>query len=398
MAGGAVVQVVAVGQQDIYLTSSPMITFFKAIYKRHTNFAVESIEQTFNGTPSFGGKATATISRSGDLIHKIYLKVDLPALVVAAGVGSTGRWVNYVGQALVDYVTLSIGGTQIDKHYGEWLHIWNELSLPESRHSKYIELIGQRASTLQTATAAGNTKAGQTIYVPLEFWFNRNPGLALPLIAMAYHEVKLEFSFRSVSDLTVTAVDGFSTTPVLGSTTLYVDYVFLDAEERKNFAQSPHEYLIEQLQFTGTESASGSAYKSRLSFNHPTKEIVWAIRPSSSVTEKVIQFTPDTVADTFVSAKLQLNGNDRASERDAMTYNMINPLACHTRAPAKGIYVYSFALKPEEHQPSGTLNFSRIDNATLHLTTPTAGSLFVFAFNYNVMRVLSGMAGLAYNS
>lgn len=382
MAGGGVIDVVAKGQQDMYLTESPSITYFKKTYQRHTNFACESIEQTFNGQPSFGNKVSATISRNGDLVQRMYLRVELPDLA-----GTAVGYVPSVGHALIESVTLNVGGTQVDKQYGEWLHIWSELSLPESRKSGYDDLIGNRTAL----TTTGSTVDGGVIYIPLQFWFNRHSHLALPLIALAYHDVKVEFSFRSLDYITVGTL---SSTPSLPSASLYVDYVFLDSEERKSFAQSPHEYLIEQLQFTGSEAVSGSSYKSRLSFNHPTKELVWVIRKSGN---NPLDFD-DSGADTFTAAKLQLNGNDRFSERDAMTFNIIRPLEAHTRVPAKGIYVYNFALNPEEHQPSGTLNFSRIDNATLVLTGPTAGDLLVFAHSYNVFRVMSGMGGTAYNS
>jgi hypothetical protein len=387
MAGGGVIQIVATGQQDVYLTQSPVLTFFKGVYRRHTNFAIESIENTFNGNPAFGQKVSAVIARSGDLVHKVYLRVELPSIA-----GTAVAYVDAVGHSLIKDVTLTIGGTQVDKHYGEWLSVWNELTLPESKHSKYLELIGQRPSL----TTTGSAVTGEVIYVPMEFWFNRNAGLALPLIALAYHEVKLEFTFRTLAEITVGTL---SSSPSLPGASLYVDYVFLDAEERKNFAQSPHEYLIEQLQFTGSEAVSGSSYKSRLSFNHPVRELVWGIRRTANTSAKDwTNFQGASGTDTFSTAKLQLNGNDRFSERDAMTFNMIQPYQSHTRIPGKGIYVYSFSLKPEQMQPSGSLNFSRIDNATLMLNSPTAGDLFVFAVNHQIFRVMSGMGGVAYNS
>lgn len=381
MAGGAVIQVVAVGQQDVYLTQSPMITFFKAVYRRYTNFAIESVEQTFNGSPAFGNKVSAVISRNGDLVKDIVLRVELPALA-----GTAVAWVPEVGHQLIENVFLSVGGQKVIEQYGEFYSIWNELTRSASQKDGYADLIGDR--TILTTT--GGTIPAATIYVPLQF-FCKDAGLALPLIALAYHEVKVEFSFRSLLDLTVGTVTG---SPSMVSASLYVDYIFLDADERKSFAQSPHEYLIDQLQYHGSDPVSGSTHRSRLSFNHPTKELIWTITPTGN---DLLDFTVSG-ADTFATAKLQLNGNDRFSERDAMTFNLIQPLQHHTSTPRKGIYCYSFSLEPEKHQPSGTLNFSRIDNATLHLTSPTAGDLKVYAVNYNIFRAVSGMGGIAYNS
>lgn len=394
MAGGAVVQIVAKGQQDMYLTQTPSITFFRGTYRRYTDFALESIEQNFNGQAAFGNKTYATIARNGDLVWKIYLQVNLPALA-----GTNVAWTQEIGHALIDYVTFTVGGQQIDKHYGEWLSIWADLTMPSEKRAGYSVLIGNTS----TLTTPASSKDATTIYVPLQFWFNRSPGLALPLIALAYHEVKVELSFRSLAQLTVGTVTG---SPTLAYASLWVDYVFLDAEERKNFAQNPQEYLIDQLQHTGQEAVSQSTYKSRLSFNHPTKALYWVIRTDASTTAKrVIDFTDGSTAyaggETVSEVGLQLNGNDRFTARDAANFNIIQPLQHHTAIPRRGIYMYSFSLKPEDSQPTGTLNMSRIDNATLSLSLTTGSSpvaLFVYALSVNVFRVMSGMGGIAYNS
>lgn len=221
----------------------------------------------------------------------------------------------------------------------------------------------------------------------------RNPGLALPLIALQYHEVKFNVTFRGLADLRA----GNSTKTVsLGNASLYVDYIYLDTDERRQFAQVQHEYLIEQLQFTGAESFSSTAIKSKLALNHPCKELVWvAQKDTNDVTD--FSFSGDQ---SIVDAKLQLNGHDRFSTRKAEYFNLVQPYQHHTRIPAAGIYVYSFALNPEQHQPSGTVNMSRIDNATLLLNTAALGDfkLKVYAVNYNVLRIMAGMGGLAYSN
>jgi len=393
-------QLVAIGAQDVHLTGNPQISFFKVVYRRHTNFSMESIQQSFNGTAKPGSRVTCTISRNGDLVTNMWLEVDM---------GMTANLVNSVGHALIEYVELEIGGQRIDKHYGEWLEIWSELTLPEEKRQGFKEMIGRRD------TGESTDMQNKKLYIPLQFFFCRNPGLALPLIALQYHEVKLNIKFREASDLR-TSDGNFSDFGSDGAK-LYVDYVYLDTEERQRFAQMSHEYLIEQLQHTGAESTKSDQV--RLNFNHPVKELVWAIRP----TDKVLQFgeselkygstdtTLDdsefatTTSDRFTTAKLQLNGHDRFTERDAAYFRLVQPYQHHTRVPNKHIYCYSFALNPEAHQPSGTCNFSRLDNVTLNLTGMSSsarsshnGELLVYAVSNNILRITSGMGGLAYSN
>ena len=406
--GGGLLQLVAYGAQDVYLTGNPQITFFKVVYRRHTNFAIEAIQQTFNGTPNFGNRVTCQISRNGDLIHRVYLAV----VNYSSGINVCP----YFGLRLINYVEIEIGGQKIDKHYSHWMYVWNELSLPVSKKDAYKKMVGANDKL------APLTKAN--LYIPLEFWFCRNVGLALPLIALQYHEVKINILFETKDNCRGNTGELTDLT----STTLWVDYIFLDTDERRRFAQLSHEYLIEQLQFTGTESINDSAtsIKPKLSFNHPCKELVWFCASSHSATKATInnnwvnystgtngyaagnselfkETSAITSTNPIKTAKLVLNGNDRFSARPGSYFNLIQPFQHHENIPSNsGINVYSFALKPEEHQPSGTLNMSRIDTAVLNLdvTSSMTGSknLHVYAVNYNVLRILSGMGGLAYSN
>jgi len=487
-------QLVAYGAQDIYLTGNPQITFFKVIYRRHTNFSMESIEQVFNGQSDWGKKVTCTISRNGDLIHRTYLRVQLPVVSVPAQSSASAytgfRWLNWVGHVMIRNVELEIGGQRIDKHYGDWLHVWNELTQTAGHQLGYANMVGnvpslttpvfnQTTSAVNVSGAGHSSTAGPILYVPLEFWFARNPGLALPLIALQYHEVKINLELRPASDCywAGTTTDGGATWTTnlnavsvgsLQSCSLYIDYIYLDTDERRRFAQVSHEYLIEQLQFTGDESTNTSNNKIKLNFNHPVKELIWVIQQDTNITDQsgavaaashalgkqwfnytdaqdntynaTNVFTSSNVSDIFGDTdghdagsmpglaaggannvfvpvsfegginpvslcKLQLNGHDRFSERDGNYFNLVQPYQHHENVPVTGINVYSFGLKPEEHQPSGTCNFSRIDNATLALTlTPNsvAGGktvkVRVYAVNYNVLRIMSGMGGLAYSN
>ena len=418
--GGGLMQLVAYGAQDIYLTGNPQITFFKVVYRRHTNFAVESIEQTFNGTADFGKRVTATISRNGDLIQQMYLEVETPAM-------GTGTFFTYgFGNALVKQAEIEIGGQLIDRQYGNWMNIWTELTVPEGKRAGYDDMVGNKA-TSHSQTGSINANAATRFYVPLQFWFNRNPGLALPLIALQYHEVKLNLELRPASELT----NGGESSATGLDCKLYVDYIYLDTDERRRFAQVSHEYLIEQVQFTGAESVTVGATKNvTLNFNHPVKELVWVHTNTANATagfdtgNRWFNYAGCTSAsddvDSFTSALLQLNGHDRFSVRYADYFRKVQNYEHHCRVPRVGreidggnserqqyIYTYSFALSPEEHQPSGTCNFSRIDNAVLQLKYGAESTfnaqdqnmnLYVYAVNYNVLRIMSGMGGLAYSN
>jgi hypothetical protein len=535
-------QLVAYGAQDVYLTGNPQITFWKVSYKRHTNFAMESIEQTFNGQADFGRRVTCTISRNGDLAYRTYLQVTLPeisqALKNSAG-AVYARWLDFPGEQLISQVEVEIGGQRIDRQYGDWMHIWNQLTMSTEQQRGYFKMIGNTtqltfitdpsfndidgpcdANAPRQVCAPRNALPETTLYVPLQFWFCRNPGLALPLIALQYHEVKINLDIRPIeeclwamSSLNSAASAAKVTSAYnqsLVAASLYVDYVFLDTDERRRMAQNPHEYLIEQLQFTGDESVGSSSNKIKLNFNHPVKELIWVVQPdknvdycssleSGSVLNRLLGAQPfnytdavdalpnaimafgshDSVANTtgsfinasglftdagavdvdvtntawwhgadvnatsgiynlpnftgmqnsgvsdagtfvltetsldmhcwgenpVVTAKLQLNGQDRFSEREGTYFDLVQPWQHHTRAPDTGINLYSFALRPEEHQPSGSCNFSRIDNATLQLVLSNAtvegtntAKVRVYAVNYNVLRVMSGMGGLAYSN
>jgi len=422
--GGGLLQLVAYGAQDVYLTGNPQITFFKVVYRRHTNFAIEAIAQTFNGTPAYGNRVTCQISRNGDLIHRMYLSLLIPS---TPGILCSGY-----GLRLINNVEIEIGGQKIDKHYSHWLYIWNELALPKSKRYGYNKMVGM------SGNSSTGELSGKTLYIPLEFWFCRNVGLALPLIALQYHEVKLNIQFETGDNCAGAA----SQTLSFPTATLWVDYIFLDTDERRRFAQLSHEYLIEQLQFTGSEMVSagsaGSKINPKLTFNHPCKELVWFIKKNgatayinnnnwfnytgydaASGTIATLPYAYNSVTHSLrdapninalttnmvKKAKLTLNGNERFSERTGSYFNLVQPYQHHENIPTNaGINVYSFALKPEEHQPSGTLNMSRIDTATLNIeygavsATTDSAFLNVYAVNYNVLRILSGMGGLAYSN
>ena len=393
--GGGLMQLVAYGAQDIYLTGNPQITFWKVVYRRCTNFAIESVEQTFMGNATPGSRASATISRNGDLVSNCVLQIE-------ANQHDTGPYTDGGMHALIESVEVEIGGQKIDKHYSAWLQIWNELSNahfgPQTDDSgPSVSGYGKLVGTLLDFNDA------ETHYVPLVFWFNRNPGLALPLIALQYHEVKFNFQFAAATEI---ATDN-TKAPDITSIKLFVDYIYLDTEERRRFAQQSHEYLIDQVQYTGAVSrtaAQNASQSLRLDFNHPCKELIWVERQTTRNTTKGFPTDFVQIGGTSGStALLQLNGHDRFAKRPMNYFTRVQPLQHHTNVPyGDRIGVYSFGLRPEDHQPSGTCNFSRIDNATLQLSLAhvngAANEFQVYATNYNVLRIMSGMGGLAYSN
>jgi hypothetical protein len=527
--GGGLMQLVSYGAQDIYISGNPQITFWKVLYKRHTNFAVESIEVTFNGQADFNKRVTAVINRNADLMYKTYIQVVLPQIDLSSGTtktftpggGTSGfRWLNYIGHRLIKQVEVEIGGQRIDRQYGDWMQIWTQLSTDAGTVSALDSIIGNTHDLVLTKRATGlgldatcaasettvscvprQGTPAKTLYIPLQFWFCRNPGLAIPLIALQYHEVRINVDFETWQNcIYYESSVGSPSSPTaqsLAAASLYVDYVYLDTEERRRFAQQSHEYLIEQVQYTGAESITSSSNKIQLNFNHPVKELFWVVQRDSFVdcsnptwiasvggpqpfnysddfssegmvmsllSQTATTGTQNAIADASLApglatmflgqgptqstslygaddfdrtgsgefestvnyllakvilesgvrcegknpvevAKLQLNGQDRFTEREGAYFDRVQPFQHHSRTPSTGINVYSFALRPEEHQPSGTCNFSRIDKATLQLTVSInsvvgarTAQVRVYALNYNVLRVMSGMGGLAYSN
>ena len=517
--GGGLMQLVAYGAQDIYLTGNPQITFFKVVYRRHTNFSMEAIRQTFSGTAAFGSDVTATISRNGDLVHRMYLEVDAIFNGTGTSAGDDVGLVEHYGHSIIKECEIEIGGQKIDKHTSMWNRVWSDLTefnptgffgfrpttmsqavpistdvpVDNSTGTLYQLMTGNSlgwnteassnamndfssgssGATLNGFTyteggdsgAATSTEASITtkVFLPLNFWFNRNPGLALPLIALQYHEVKVKMNFETPENLIRATGTASFEGPTAGSAAnvhsssfnLWCDYIYLDTDERRRFAQVSHEYLIEQLQYSENTLGSSPNDTIDLNFNHPVKELIWTMRNETSgdtggrnqamsADHGDHTASPVSLDNIGGNWQLKLNGHDRFQERDTTYFTKTQVWQHHTgyggvptfgrndyevdssneaavRVGDNSIAVYSFALKPEEHQPSGTCNFSRIDNAQLvgtNLTTfacttaDTASSgialntadqttnikLTIFAVNYNVLRIMSGMGGLAYSN
>ena len=517
--GGGLLQLVAHGAQDAYLSGNPQITFWKGLFKRHTNFAMEPFRVRPTGVPAWGQKQSVTLSRHADLLYSTYIDVVLPDK------DSTGKIVDWnneqgrLGYNLLDYVELEIGGQAIDRLYSEYLYLWDTLTSDANKSYQLYQMVGgggdsRRRDGGPMATsleAGGASQTGQVVYgyrpqlgsasvkatgrpsstptimIPLPFSYTRNPGAALPLIALQYHEVKINILWNKWQF--VTANFNAPQPPPPTSVALYVDYIYLDVDERRRMAQESHEYLIEQVQFNEDKGLSAGSSRIDLTFNHPVKELIWVVQPDRFTNCKIADKTNNNSAANYGSPRpalqptdasqggtaptsssglgdntkpsrltpftytyldqswtgdigvatagfsqpvfeqhLQINGQDRLDRRGGDYYNKVQPYQHHsgtmkpqgfdttpyiggvTAVPQshRAIYTYSFALKPEENQPSGTCNFSRIDTATLVMNmsgnyvvdenTDNCWNVRVYAINYNVLRVMSGMAGLAYSN
>ena len=424
--GGGLLQLVAFGSQDVYLTGSPQITYFKVIFKRYTQYAIESVSQSWMGQTRYGAKTTAVISRNGDLLGDMYLEAKMTR-------GTTGT-TYYPGENLLKSVVVELGGQQLDKLSATWYRIYDNLYRTPAERLAYRKMVD-----FMDGESAGTSKR---MFIPILFWWCRSPGSYIPLLSLQYHELRITFEFEDVANIPGIHTDT-ATYPLTAD--LWCDYVFLDVAERKKFAEQSHEYVIEQVQFTGDENvivAAGSqkSQQVRLNFNHPTKLLAWAVchptihgkvtangpGPGLGFVAGMSGSATNTNVESFAplaTAKLMLNGHDRAAPRSGAYFNKVVPYQAAKVAPDAGIYYMSFALSPTQHAPSGSLNMSRIDSAVLALTfkdaskvgllgdvanvkdetftvtdAQTLSSLRVYAVNYNILRVLSGMGGLAFSN
>ncbi len=537
MSPGGLLQLVAYGAQDVYLTGNPQITFFKVVYRRHTNFAIETVEKNFTGTIGFGNTISSKITRDGDLVTRLYLRVILNQ--INPGIANFA-WTKRIGFAIINQVNITIGGTVIDRQYGTWLDVWYELARSGYHDVGVARMIGD---VPELTTYNSDIKPQYTLYIPMQFWFNRFVGLAIPLIALQYHDTYINVEFQQANTLIIYSPNFDINLVSINDVTMLVNYVYLDTEERRRFALVGHEYLIEQLQFNGIMPAKNSQVVYTLDFNHPVKELIFAVKNGNYVSGKSfiyysgskiwsvvdacctvvytsIEFNDPTAItggiwspvaagqiitigtfnmrnnnvntiyinatslsiDTYgitdqiygditiladgtiecenvvttltirdfsipleymtdtrytkndphvnifsnygllidgsdnpvATGLVRFNGHDRFDTRSGQYFNFVQPFQHHNNTPMDGINVYSFALYPEQHQPSGTANFSRIDSSELILTyydstqttmTPSLywfenglNQTFIFATNYNILRIFSGLSGLAYAS
>ena len=432
---GGLLQLAAYGAQDIYLTGNPQITYFVGVYRRHTNFAIQSVPQYFTGNADFGQKVYCLVDRIGDLINQMFLRIKLPDISQYNYNDDAGNlveyyWVNSIGHAIIKIIDVEIGGVVIDRQYGLWMEIWGELTTPVGKKAGYNSMIGKSDYPVNL-----DNGGSLDLYVPIYFWFCRNVGLSLPLIAIQSQEVRFNVTFRQYQELII------STTGVpiitnnnpleITQTWLDIDYIFLEDDERKVFAKNNHQYLIEQLQVYATSLTSNGLRQDPtdpnkmtripdlnqnilLDFNHPVKELYWVIQNSTVLSvypyggNEWYNFSTESYkngkingTDPMLRGKLIFEGQELFDTKDAKFFRTVVPYQRHTNVPNNFIYLYSFSLNPEEFQPSGACNFSRIDSQMLYLEISDQlidPIITIFASNYNILNIAGGMAGLEYSS
>lgn len=399
----SLLQLIAVGEQDKVLTGNPNISFFKRVYKRHTNFSLEQIPQYFTEKPDFGKKVSCIIDRRADLLSQIILEIELPALQTDVS------WINGIGHHIIKYIELTIGGIQICKLTGEFIDIYSELTIPSGHTIGYYNMVGKHIS-FSKSTQIDSLH----LYVPIPFWFCRNVANSLPLVGMQYSEIKINVLFREFNECWFSGANMSITPPKKEITNclLYCDYIFLDTHERLQFAKSDHEFLIEQVQINDNNQVIVNAgiNTKNMYFNHPVKELIWIYQAndvsitndwgnfSNTLIENGIIFVPSS---PFTKFQLKLNGQDRFESRSSEYFRLVQTFQRHTSSPVDYIYIYSFGLEPEKLQPTGTCNFSKIDSTEMvfeFVNNIKAGQIKVYGINYNILKIKNGMSGLLYSS
>lgn len=446
-AGGGLLQLVATGKQDLFLTGNPQISFFKMVFRRHTNFATEAQAMYFDGTPNFGQRITCLIPRRGDLLGRVYLDVTLPRIYDTEG--NVLSYTNSIGHALISEITFEVGEQEIDRQTGEWMEIWSQLTTPAGQRDALNEMIGRFEPYYPPNLVPGAQSEGLRLLIPLQFYFCRNPGLYIPLLALQYHPVRINITLRPLQQLfwvpppmppasqetwKPACQINVNCTSQIVNMMLWGEYVYLDVEERRQFVSNSHEYLIEQVQYTPPYSLTAQQTTATISveFNHPIKEFMFVARRDEMINRNewfnysnlaINEPVPALVApymnsnapagrmDLISLAKLQLDGYDRFMARVPQYFRLEQPYEHHTTTPVNSfIYNYSFALRPEDAQPTGTMNASRIDSIVWQiqmnpvLSNPVIPTwqqrgnchIVVYGHNYNVFRVINGFGGLLF--
>lgn len=592
---GGIVQIAVYGAQDIFLTGTPQITFFKVVYRRHTNFSIESIQQQFIGVTNFGYEMSSVIDKIGDLMHKVYLEIELPEInltkhrsnynidhntaklqfsqaesyykLICSYITSNVyiarqlydllktdnvsmqeinlimsnpkfinrlensrseiksyilntdnydlipilvkkkeeiyhtisrldvqilfnsiklddqckreklliiikkqlycelqniylniyniylkkkvtldewncnsyveryefAWVEEIGNAIIDQIDVKIGPEVIDRHTGDWMILYNKITLNEYQKVNYEKMIGQVPQLIKFDDCI---KPRYKLVIPLSFWFNKYTGLALPLIALRYHDVMINLRLKDlnklcyVSDTTELSCDipaiqsEFNIN--IQSAVLYVDYIFLDSDERRRFAQSSHEYLIETVQYNEFCIGPSTNANTHLVFSHPCRYMIFFCQPNqyraNPTGRNKCQWNNfatnfDKSGQPVSNAFIRLNSTDITDSSQPIEYfNYVQPYMYFTHSPTDGQYVYSFSINPMEIQPNGSCNFSRIDdvsieykfseefiklvNSNIYESDGIKTGIYIatYVLSYNILRFISGMAGLAFQT
>jgi hypothetical protein len=406
MTAGAL-QLNFIGPQDKHLTGNPQMTYFKSVYKKYSNFAKDTKKLSFENKVQFGSEHICVIPYDGDLLSDIYLYIELSELISSNNNENWAGYINGLGYSIIEHVEIQIGGLTIDKLDSNWLDIYNELFDQRSD-----TLIGKFNTDI---TLQENNKA-QKLYIPIPFWFSKNSGSALPIIALRNHEIKIKIKLRNLNEIIKSDISTYSPTTPIITANILANYIHLDIEEQKYFANNSHEYLIDQLQTLSDTNITTTTVTKKipLEFAHPIKSIYWVILDDINHTQNMktgnnwLSYTSSNSlhSDTFNSAKITINGQDKMISMDSTYYRNVLPYETQTYFARKYIYSYSFSLYPGQYQPSGSINYSRIQKGNSHLEFTfnnsnnvgggTNGKIRIYGTNYNVLKIDKGQGGLLY--
>ena len=420
--GGGLLQLVTQGKQDVFLTGNPQVTWFKMVYRRYTNFSIEQQIIPLDSQADFGRRVTVLLPRKGDLLGALWLEIELPPIKDSV-TGDPLSYSNSVAHSLIQEISIEIGEQEIDKQTGEWMELMSNLTVTSDKIQGWNTMIGKTAGASQgnKNSSVVNQFGPLYLYVPLRFWFCKNPGLFLPLLAIQYHPIRINITLRPLNQMfiidnpTVNPCDQTAAAASIKNMTLYGDFVHLDTEERRRFVANSHEYLIEQVQYTPNISidSTASVVQIPMEFNHPLRELYWVVQRSAAVNAQqwfnytnysIGESSPTGYQNLINNALLRIEGYDRFDIRNADYFRLVQPFQYHTAIPVNDyIYMYSFAIKPEDIQPSGSMNASRIDTITLQLNMNTtvvpargAATVRIYSVNHNVLRIVDGFGGLLF--
>lgn len=468
---GALYDVLAVGPQNKFLTDEPVVSFFQTSYAQHTPFARESVELTVSGQVGFGQVMVVPLNKRGDMVGKIYIVFTLPGIrhksepiqrhrkgkdwfvydtdessyadssasrsvsssskrscsTSSSGSGSASGsassrsggdhlpakfvyWGNSIAHLALDYVAFQIGGTDVCRHYGEWMEIWDEYTSKPGKPTN--EMVGRYFKEKDLWKAS---RTRQTRYAPLRMFFCEHIGKSLPILAIHHSNVRLQIRTRDLHDCYFSS-DGsipylIDSQQELSARDLkvqvFANVYYLSEYERDDMNEDEHEYLITQVQYNGGQlisscgSATNAPVMARLPFQHPVTEIIFTIQDEHHITHKDwFNYSGKNGEDPLESLRMTVNNHDRFSQREGKWFRLIEPLEHHTNIPRRHIYSYSFAIFPEDSSfPSGSLNFSRLDDVFLHLALQRGlgnAILKVWVQSFNIFRCTLGLAGMAY--
>lgn len=408
---GSLVQLQTVGTQDAFLTQLPSISFWKMKTKRYTAFATEAVQCVWNNAVGFGRRSTAMLPKTGDLVSEMWLEIDLPDLssfVPTPNTATNIRWAQAVALVMISSIQLEVGSVRLDQYAGYYHDYWSELALPYEKQTAFDRMVGKYERYDNTAAGASSA-AANTYFVPLNFFVNAGTALAIPACALQFNEIRVNIELRNYLDCVRSSmapvqslIDRAGNPLEVSDVRLYVDFVYLSAPEKQRFISTQHDILYTYMQDSGQTAvpAGSQTAKIPLTFSNLVQELIFVFQPKAAVTSNTMTGNAWTdTLDAFASVDLMLEGASRFTPRTGKEFYYAQPFRRHTACPRKKIHCYCFARHPEQIQPSGTLNCSRVQSLFFNFTLKPGlpdGFIIVFARTFNILTLANGRAGIRF--